>query len=287
MAATLKTCGPAIILASVGESPAIKQIVDVLISILTKKHACQQEEDEDEELVDEEVSEYDWLVIETAMEVVSCLAAALGPNFGELWQVFDKPIIKYTSGQERLERSNAVGTVAECIGNMGSAVTPFTSRLMQVLLKRLGDEDLETRSNAAYGTGLLCLKSDNEKEILNNYNAILSKLEPLLHEHQGARLLDNSAGCVARMIRRHPTHVPLDEVLPALVKLLPLREDYEENTAVFDMIVTLYQNNNATMIGLTQQLVPTLEKVLGPPEEQLDEETRVKVMELAQYIKRQ
>ena len=272
-------------MAPVGETPSIQQVTEVLIEVLTKKHACQQDADDDDDIeFQEESSEYDWLVIETAMEVVTCLASALGTDFGTLWQIFDKPIIKYTSGQERQERSAAVGTVAECIGNMGSAVTPFTTRLMQILLKRLGDEDIETRSNAAYGTGLLCLKSDAEGEVKGNYNTILAKLEPLLHHDQGARLLDNSAGCVARMIKRYPSQVPLDEVLPALVKLLPLREDYEENTAVFDMIVALYQSNNTAMQGLTQQLLPILQQVLGPPEDQLDEETRAKVMQLVQYI---
>ncbi|GAM83359.1 hypothetical protein ANO11243_013460 [Dothideomycetidae sp. 11243] len=284
VAATLKTCGPAVLMASVGDTPSIQQLTEILLEILTKKHVCQQDADDEDEIEHEEISEYDWLVIETAMEVITCLASALGTSFGELWQIFDKSIVKYTSGQERQERSAAVGTVAECIGGMGSGVTPYTTRLMQILLKRLGDEDLETRSNAAYGTGLLCLHSDNEKEVLGNYNTILAKLEPLLHAKQGARLLDNSAGCVARMIKRHPTHVPLEEVLPALVKLLPLREDYEENTAVFDMIVALYQANNSVMQNLTPQVLPVLQQVLGPPEEQLDEETRSKVMQLAQYL---
>ena len=134
---------------------------------------------------------------------------------------------------------------------------------------------------------LLCLKSDDEKEILGNYNTILAKLEPLLHSGQGARLLDNSAGCVARMIQRHPTHVPLEEVLPALVKLLPLREDYEENTAVFEMVVSLYQANNAVMLGLTQDLLPIMQQVLGPPAEQLNEATRAKVLQLVQYLSSQ
>jgi len=255
---------------------------------LQKKHICQQDMDgEEEEDLDVESSEYDWLVIETALELITCLAAALGPNFSELWRIFEKPVIKYTSGQEKAERSNAVGTIAECIGNMGSAVTEFTAPLMKILLKRIGDEEPEVRSNAAYGTGLLCEKSDNEKEVLSNYNVILGKLEPLLHDQQQARLLDNSAGCVARMIRKHPSRVPLDNVLPALVQILPLREDYEENTAVFDMIVTLYQANNPVIQGLTSQLKPILEKVLGPPEDQLTEETKAKVMQLVQFLQSQ
>ena len=255
---------------------------------MQKKHICQQDMDgEDEEDLDVESSEYDWLVIETAMELITCLAAALGPDFGEMWQIFEKPVIKYTSGQEKVERSNSVGTIAECIGNMGSSVTPFTASLMRLLLKRIGDEDPEVRSNAAYGTGLLCKNSTDDKEVLSNYNTILGKLEPLLHDQQQARLLDNSAGCVARMIEKHPSRVPLDNVLPALVQILPLREDYEENTAVFDMIVALYQAHNPVVQGLTGQLKPILERVLGPPEDQLTEQTKAKVMELVQFLQSQ
>lgn len=260
----------------------------MVISILQKRHVCQQDLDgEDEFDAEMESSEYDWLVIETAMEVITCLAAALGESFGELWQIFDKPVAKFVSGQEKYERSAAVGTIAECIGNMGASVTPYTSNLMKVLLKRLGDEDPEVRSNAAYGTGLLCEKSTNEGEITAQYNTILAKLEPLLHQQQEARLLDNSAGCVARMIKRHPNNVPLNDVLPVLVQLLPLREDYEENEAVFEMIVALYQSQNQVIQGLSSQMVPVLQKVLSPPEEQLSDETRQKVMQLAQYLQSQ
>lgn len=290
IAATLKLCGPALLTAHIGENaaPPVQQITEIILQILQKKHICQQDLDgEDMEEDDMESSEYDWLVIETAMEVITCLAAALGESFGELYQIFDKPVMKYTSGQEKYERSAAVGTIAECIGNMGASVTPFTPALIKMLLKRLGDEDAEVRSNAAYGTGLLCEKSGNEKEILGNYPTILSKLEPLLHEKQEARLLDNSAGCVARMIKAHASHVPIDQVLPVLVQLLPLREDYEENEAVFEMIVALYQAQNPVIQSLTPQILPVLQQVLAPPEEQLSDETRAKVQQLVQYLQSQ
>lgn len=290
MAATLKLCGPALLNAHLGENaaPAVQQITEIVLSILQKKHVCQQDLDgEDADDEEMESSEYDWLVIETAMEVVTCLAAALGETFAELYQIFEKPCLKYTSGQEKYERSAAVGTIAECVGNMGAAVTPYTPGLMKMFLKRLGDEDPEVRSNAAYGTGLLCEMSGNDKEILTNYNTILAKLEPLLHQKQEARLLDNSAGCVARMIKAHPNNVPVDQVLPVLVQLLPLREDYEENEAVFEMIVALYQAQNPVVQSLTPQIIPVLQQVLAPPEEQLSSETRAKVQQLVQYLQSQ
>ena len=262
--------------------------------ILQKQHPCQKDDEllEEAELLAEESSEYDWLAIETAMECVTALAAALGEQFQELWKIFETPIIKYCSSQERFERSAAVGTVGECIENMGAGCTPFTQRMMRVFLKRLTDEDPETKSNAAFSTGLLCLHSTDGKEVLGNYNTILSTLEPMLQkqsaspsEHE-ARLLDNAAGCVSRMIKKAPQNVPLEHVLPALVELLPLKEDFRENEPVFDMIVALYQQQNNVIQGLTDRLMPVFEKVLGPPDDQLNDDTKGKVRELVQYLRR-
>lgn len=305
LAETLKTCGPAVLATTVaGQSKTpVLQLVDVILAILRKKHACQQDPDETEQVDAENVesSEYEWQVIESALDLISGLSKALGPSFPEIWPMLEKAILKYTSGTAKVERSSTVGTIAECIENMGSAVTPYTASLMRVMLKRLSDEDVDTRSNAAYGTGLLCFHSQDEKEVISNYGTILAKLEPLLHDNQQNRLLDNSAGCVARMIHRHPSKVPMSEVLPALLRLLPAREDYVENKAVFSMMiamcklahavsieccadVTIDQANEPTILQATTLIKPILEKVLSPPEEQLDDETRAQVMQLAQHL---
>ncbi|KAH9810766.1 putative importin subunit beta-4, partial [Teratosphaeria destructans] len=295
LAATLKLCGPAILAPNEnsGASTPLEQIASTIMLLLQKQHPCQKDEDEedDADFGDIESAEYDWLAIETAMEVVTSLAVALGEQFAELWKLFETPIIKYTSSQERFERSAAVGTIGECIEAMGSACTPYTPRLMRIFLKRLTDEDPETKSNAAFATGLLCLKSNDEKEVLGNYNTILSTLEPMLQktgsspsEHE-ARLLDNAAGCVSRMIKKAPQHVPLEQVLPHLVELLPLKEDFRENEPVFDMIIALFQSQNSVIQGLTQQLMPVFEKVLGPPDEQLEDATKEKVKQLVQFLR--
>lgn len=296
LAATLKLCGPAVLSPSAtsGASTPLEQTTALLLLLLQKQHPCQKDEDDfdDAEPLDEESAEYDWLVIETALEVIAGLATALSEQFGELWRIFETPLLKYASSQERFERSSAVGTMADCIESMGPACTPYTQKIMRVFLKRLSDEDPEVKSNAAFGTGLLCEKSTDGKEVLSNYNTILSKLEPLLDSSAAstddahARLLDNAAGCVSRMIKKSPEHVPLDDVLPRLVEILPLKEDYDENEPVYEMLVTLYQQQNSVVQGLTQQLMPVFEKVLGEPEEQLQEEMRGKVQQLVQYLRR-
>ncbi|KAF1935021.1 ARM repeat-containing protein [Clathrospora elynae] len=285
VAATLKLCGPAVLLTENGT--VVPDLCQHLLAVITKRHPCQQDlGDEADEDILEESSEYDWLVIETAMEAVTCLSVALGSQFAELWTMFEKPIVKYASSQDSTERSAAVGTIAECIGNMGAGCTPYTTSLLKLLVHRLSDEDPETKSNAVYGIGLLCEMTTNDDEILKSLPTIFTKLEPLLDARDQARLLDNSAGCVSRFITKHPGRVPISEVLPRLVQLLPLREDYEENKPVFGMIVKLYQQNEPTVLQLTSTLMPIIEKVLGEPEEQLEDETRSQLVELVQYLRK-
>ena len=186
----------------------------------------------------DETSEYDWLTIDTALDVVVGVAAALGPSFAQLWKLFEKPVFRYASSSENIERAMAVGVIAECTKAMGSSVTPYTARLLPLLLKRLTDEDAETKSNAAFGVGLLVEASTDEEGILEEFPNILGKLEPLLQTSE-ARCKDNAAGCVSRMIIAHPGSVPVPQVVPALLDLLPLRDDYDENEPVWNMIVGL------------------------------------------------
>jgi len=253
----------------------MKEIVTVIGTIITRSHPCQQDlGDEDEEQEVEGSSEYDWLVIDTALDVVIGLAVALGPAFSELWKVFEKPILKFASSEaENLERSTGVGVIAECASNMEAAVSPYTAKLLTLLLKRLSDSDQETKSNAAYATGQLIFNSTDSNTYLPHYETILRKLEPML-QIKDARIKDNAAGCLCRMIMAHPDRVPISEVLPALVGLLPLKDDFEENSPVFQCIMKLYEAGEPTIQSLTPNLIPVFQSVLSPPVDQLDDETR-------------
>jgi importin-4 len=239
--------------------------------------------DEEENQNAEGSSEWDWLVIDTALDVVIGMAAAFGGQFAEVWKIFEKPIVKLISSQEANERSTAVGVIAECTAYMGNAVSPYTKALLPPLLHRLSDEDNETKSNAAYAVGQLCYHSQDEATYLPAYPQIMSKLEPLLQIKE-SRLQDNATGCMSRLILAHPDKVPLAEVLPVLVDLLPLKEDFEENKPVYECIAKLYEMQNPTIQELTPRLVPVFHKVLGPPEEQLEPETREGLQNLVRKL---
>jgi hypothetical protein len=234
VADTLKLCGPAILT----HENMLEQVTTVLSAIVNRQHPCQMDlgDEEDQDIIGES-SEYDWLVIDTALDVVVGLATALGTQFAEIWKMFEKSVIKMASSPDAGERSTATGAIGECIAaGMKEGVTPYTEKLLKVLLHRLSDEDPDTKSNAAYGMGLLITYSTNSAAYLPSYNQILSKLEPLLSIEEST---DNAAGCVSRMITAHPERVPISEVIPALVNLLPLKKDYLENTPIYECIVGL------------------------------------------------
>lgn len=264
----------------------LTKIVQTVTDLITKQHACQIDAQEgalDEE--DIEGTEMEWVVVDSAMDVISGLAAALGPNFGELWKIFEKQVLRYASGAESLGRASACGVLAEIITGMEGAVTPYTSQIMTILLKRLGDEDNQTKSNAAYAIGRLVEKSNDDATVIKAYPQILSKLEGVLHISE-ARCMDNAAGCVSRLILKHKSKVPVTQVLPLLVKdILPLTDDYQENEPVWKMIVQLYRDQDETVQQLTSQLAPIMVSVLGEPEDQLTDEVRGQLQSLVEHLK--
>jgi importin-4 len=279
----LKMTGPALL----NYPDALSKVVQTVTNLITRKHTCQTGMD-DEDLGDEDLepTELDWIVVDNAMDVISGLAAALGPSFAELWKVFEKQVLRYASSGESLARQTACGVLAEVITGMEGGITPFTQSIMQVLLKRLGDEDAQTKSNAAYAVGRLVEKSNDDATVLKAYPAIMQKLENMLGIKE-SRCMDNAAGCVSRLILKHKSNVPIGEVLPALVNsgVLPLKEDYQENEPVWTMIVQLYRDQDPTIQELTPQLGPIMMSVLGDPDDQLSDEVREQVQQLVDHLK--
>ncbi|KAF7549231.1 hypothetical protein G7Z17_g6506 [Cylindrodendrum hubeiense] len=282
VAATLKACGPAVLVAKDG---MLQEVVSVVGLIITRSHPCQQDlgDEEEEQEVDAGSSEYDWLVIDTALDVVVGLAAALGTAFGELWKIFEKPILKLASSTEDLHRSTAVGTIAEITKYIGEAITPFTESLGTALVRRLTDPDPLAKSNAAYAIGLVVLNSADTAKTFPMYPLLWEKLEPLLTVNE-MRMTDNVAGSLCRMIIKNPDNGFVAQALPAIVNALPLTEDFEENAPIYQCIYKLYEISNPTVEQLTPQLIGIFEKVLSPPEEQLEQDTRETLQRTVQVL---
>lgn len=284
----LKVIGPRALL----NAENLKQLCPEILLLLNKQHRSQTNEDaegEDAQNAPEESSEYDEVLTDSSFDVVVQIAAALGPQFTSVCPTFLKPILRFCSSNSSTERASAVGAVAEIINGMRSEVTSFTTQLMQALLHRIGDVDIEVRSNAAYGIGLLCYYSEDAQNITSSYPTILEKLQRLLKkvdkvskrggdgDDNNARGLANACGCVSRMILKHPNNVPIPDVVTVLVSRLPLTDGLEENTPVFNLIVELVGSQEPTIIGLRERLVEIFAQVFVQEQEskiELENRTR-------------
>ena len=81
---------------------------------------------------------------------------------------------------------------------------------------------------------------------------------------------DNACGCLARMIMKNASAMPLDQALPILFASLPLENDYAEWAPVLLCLIQLIQTNNPvgmqhldTILQLFRHVLNNEEDVLG------------------------
>lgn len=254
-------------------------------------------------------SEFDFIVIDSALDVIGALAEALGPEFLRVWPVFSPVLFGLIKDGEVMDRVTAIGVFADVISGMDTAVSQYTGEFLQVLLHCLNDPSLVAQSNAAYGVGRLIESTTNDSEVIGQYPVILHKLDPLLTHVQHR---DNAVGCLARMTLKHRDHVPLSNVLPVIAGILPLK-DSRENEPVYKMIcelcmliffspfplrflfvvqpgINLLTNvltdaaEDVTIKNLTPQLLPVFSSVLTGPADTLSDERRAELIALVKWL---
>ncbi|XP_042570115.1 importin-4-like [Cyprinus carpio] len=72
---------------------------------------------------------------------------------------------------------------------------------------------------------------------------MLSLFSNLLSKESDLRVIDNLCASLCRMIMSHVQGVLLEQVFPALVARLPLKEDMEENKTIYSCLTFLYSHN--------------------------------------------
>ncbi|XP_046413500.1 importin-4-like isoform X1 [Neodiprion fabricii] len=229
-------------------------IINCITEVMTGKTECQ---DQDETDGDETEAEQDELLIECAGDVLPSFGKAMKPEdfllyFQALLPLF---LAKLQKNKTEAQRSFGIGTISECLSALGPTVANFVPQLLPRLLKLSTDPNAEVRNNAIYGIGELALHG--KEAVYPRYPEILQTLSEAIgtETHGGTR--DNIVGAIARLIITNPTIVPLEQVFPVFVGQLPLREDFEENKAVFKSVMVLYENGH----DVIKNHIPSLLKV--------------------------
>ncbi|KAJ3076150.1 hypothetical protein HK102_005477 [Quaeritorhiza haematococci] len=314
---SIKMIGPAML---VNDTP---KVVSFIKEILTQKHLCQQDgidDDEDTDLtqsngakppssanpggahakyledLDEDLSELSTTLILAASDIIGAIASALGPAFAPIFASELMPgLVAYAKpSRTRGEKSMVVGCLGEVVEGVKEGITPFTEAIMSVVVGGLRDEAEEVRSNSAYAVGLLC--EHTGMDLTSHYLQLLQLLHPLFSESSATNATDNAAGAVSRMIMRAQLQqqqtggsgelaIPLDHVLPVLLRFLPLKQDYQENEPVFRCLMGLLRAGNGFLMNEMPRLMQIFAQVLSPPEGQLSAERRADVIEFLNSLK--
>ncbi|XP_017285372.1 importin-4 isoform X2 [Kryptolebias marmoratus] len=255
----------------------LKEISLVIRDVLKKKTACQDGGNDDADDEDQQ-AEYDAMLQEFAGEgiplLVSCVPAdQFAPFLNDLLPFI---INKAKSSCTVADRSFSVGTIGEILQALVSApggrgvAGRLSNRLLPVLVAGVKDSDAEVRNNSVFGLG--CLAQAAGPIIASDYPMMLSVFSNLLAKETDLKVIDNLCAALCRMILSHVDAVPLEQVFPALVAHLPLKEDLEENKTVLSCLALVFKHSPALVVKFMRPIVAAASHVAGLKE--VDEETQ-------------
>ncbi|KAM0750744.1 ARM repeat-containing protein [Meredithblackwellia eburnea MCA 4105] len=259
--AALMSVGPALIVPEY-----VEPICTHLQQILQRKAPCQVDPDDEEAAVAAgDQSEYDAALISSAMDLVGTLASVLGSDFAQLMPGFLAEMTQYYDLERSSgDRSTAIGSLAEIVNGMESAVTPFTDSLFPLFLTSLRDPESEVQSNGAFAVGSIIFHS--QTDLSSQYMNVLGALHPLFtpsddRKKENAR--DNAAGAVARMILKNVAGLPLDQVVPVFLQALPLKRDFAESEKTFEALFALLRAQNPIVLQNIDHLLAVFAQALA------------------------
>ncbi|KAL5176206.1 putative importin subunit beta-4 [Glycine soja] len=245
--------------------PYLSQLVDATSLLLQEKSSCQQIESDSE--IDDVDSAHDEVLMDAVSDLLPAFAKSIGAQFAPIFAQLFEPLMKFAkSSRPPQDRTMVVACLAEVAQNMGFPIASYVDRVMPLVLKELASSEATNRRNAAFCVGELC--KNGHEPALKYYDNILRGLYPLFGESEpDDAVRDNAAGAVARMIMVHPESIPLNQVLPVFLRVLPLKEDREESMAVYSCVSTLVFSSNPQILSLVPELVNLFALVVVSPVE--------------------
>lgn len=260
----------------------LKDISHMIRDVLKKNTICQ--DGGGDEADDDDQAEYDSMLQEYAGEGIPLVAAAVPPETFAPFLNDLLPLImsKAKSSSTVADRSFSVGTIGELlqayvdVPGGQKAAGKLSNRLLPVLVAGVKDSDAEVRNNSVFGLG--CLAQAAGPIISSDYPMMLSVFSNLLSKESDLRVIDNLCAALCRMIMSNVEIVPLEQVVPALVSRLPLKEDLEENKTVFNCLAMLYRHSPALIVPLMKPIVATSGHIVG--NKKVDAEAQSKFVEL-------
>jgi importin-4 len=221
--------------------PTINESLTATHELLIKVAPCHNEEGMYGEVPDDD-DDHD-VVMQAACDLIGGYCRVIGKQFKSYLPQFLPAICEYGKpSRPAADRAMAVGCLSEIAQELEEEIADYwTTVFFPAILSGLSDEEDNVKRNAAFCAGIC----SEHLPISQHYPEILQRLGPIFAQ-QGAdeneatmACIDNAAAAVARMIMASPASVPLQQVLPAFLSVLPLKTDMTENDTVYNCILGL------------------------------------------------
>lgn len=192
-------------------------------------------------------------------DLVGSFARVMGAHFVQYLGQFLPPICEYAkTSRPPSDRAMAMGCLGELAQELEVGIKDhWVSVFLPAVLAGLADSDDNVKRNAAFCTGVCCeglgqVVAADYPQLLQGVGTIFG-IDPNASDASAAAV-DNAAAAVSRMIMASPESVPMAQVLPTLLKTLPLKNDMTENEAVFRCLLGLLQMNQPDAVANKAEL---------------------------------
>jgi hypothetical protein len=268
----IEQCGPQAFV------PVANDCLEKTLELLCKKAPCQRADELYGEVPDDDDDHDEFMT--SVCDLVGSFARVMGDHFTQYLPQFLPAICEYAkSSRPPSDRSMAMGCLSEIAQEVD--VSPhWESIYFPAILAGLGDPVDDVKRNGAFCAGVCC-ESLGEK-IGDKYPQLLQAVSPLFtidpsSGESSAAAVDNAAAAVSRMIMACPNHVPMAQVLPVLLKALPLKSDMTENETIYKCLFGLQQMNQPDLVANKDE-VRRVFTAATSDESTVDEEVQSQIM---------
>ncbi|XP_023756369.1 uncharacterized protein LOC111904893 isoform X1 [Lactuca sativa] len=229
------------------------QLVESTLALLWQNSVCQKVKSGID--IEDDDHGHSEMLLDAITDLLPTFSKAMGSDFAPFFEpLFDPLMDLLKESYSPQDRTIVVACLAEVAQHMGTTFSTYVNTLMPLVLRELDSPSATNRRNAAFCVGEMC-KNGGEYG-LKYLDDVLPCLFLLFEESEKDHAVrDNAAGAVAKIIMAHQNSVPLYRVLPILLKVLPLKKDYEESIPVYNCICNLIFSSNQQILELVPDLV--------------------------------
>ena len=270
--AVIERCGPHAIL------PIAETCIKNTLDLINRRAPCQIAHVV--EGVNEEDEEHDPFMT-SVCDLIGSFARVMGAQFSSQLGTFLPPVCNFAkSSRPASDRSMAIGCLGEIAQEMGASIGEYFQPIfLPAILAGLSDEDDNVKRNGAFCAGV-CAEGLTTSISAQYYPQLLQALSPLfaMDTSTDARkaCIDNAAAAISRMIMASPSDVPLAQVLPVVLKSLPLKNDFTENETVYKCLLGLISMNNPDAAALKEEMRRVFTEAVSPGSK-VDDEIKVQL----------